>query len=156
MDVILTERMDQLGEAGDIVSVSRGYARNFLIPRGMAYVADDGHRRIMDEEARLAGLRSKKLKLVAQCRKKGDMWQDYLIQEYTAYRGYEALTDNSFRARLVLALGFQRRPNLLLVSIDSFTLTLLASSSRSLACSRWVMSSWTETRTAALPTCGSL
>jgi len=66
MDVILTERMDQLGEAGDIVSVSRGYARNFLIPRGMAYVADDGHRRIMDEEARLAGLRSKKLKLVAE------------------------------------------------------------------------------------------
>ena len=45
--------------------------------------------------------KQKKLKLVAQCRKKGDMWQDYLIQEYTAYRGYEALTDNSFRARLV-------------------------------------------------------
>jgi hypothetical protein len=43
----------------------------------------------------------KKLKLVAQCRKKGDMWQDYLIQEYTTYRGYEVLTDNSFRARLV-------------------------------------------------------
>jgi large subunit ribosomal protein L9 len=66
MDVILTERMDQLGEAGDIVSVTRGYARNFLIPRGMAYVADDSHRRIMDEEARLEGLRSKKLKLVAE------------------------------------------------------------------------------------------
>lgn len=66
MDVILTERVDQLGEAGDIVSVNRGYARNFLIPRGMAYVADDSHRRIMDEEARLAGLRSKKLKLVAE------------------------------------------------------------------------------------------
>jgi large subunit ribosomal protein L9 len=66
MDVILTGRVDQLGEAGDIVSVNRGYARNFLIPRGLAYVADDSHRRIMDEEARLAGLRSKKLKLVAE------------------------------------------------------------------------------------------
>ena len=66
MDVILTSRVDQLGDAGDIVSVTRGYARNFLIPRGMAMVADDTHRRIMDEEARLSGLRSKKLKLVAE------------------------------------------------------------------------------------------
>ena len=66
MDVILTARVDQLGDAGDIVSVTRGYARNFLIPRGQAMAANDTHRRIMDEEARLSGLRSKKLKLVAE------------------------------------------------------------------------------------------
>lgn len=66
MDVILTESVDQLGGAGEIVSVNRGYARNYLIPRGMAMICDDSHRRIMDEEARLEGLRSKKLKLVAE------------------------------------------------------------------------------------------
>ncbi len=66
MDVILTKNVDQLGNAGEIVSVSRGFARNFLIPRGIAVVADDSHRRVMDEEARLAGLRSKKLKIAAE------------------------------------------------------------------------------------------
>jgi large subunit ribosomal protein L9 len=66
MDVILTDSVDQLGEAGEIVTVNRGYARNFLIPQGKAVICDDSQRRIMDEEARLEGLRSKKLKLVAE------------------------------------------------------------------------------------------
>lgn len=45
----------------------------------------------------------KKLKLVAQCRKKGELYQDYLLQEYAAYQGYEALTDISFQTRLMEA-----------------------------------------------------
>lgn len=47
--------------------------------------------------------KQKKLKLVAQCRRKGDIWEDYLLQEYTIYRAYEALTEHSFQTRLVSA-----------------------------------------------------
>ena len=36
MDVILREDVDKLGLRGDVVSVARGYARNFLFPRGLA------------------------------------------------------------------------------------------------------------------------
>ncbi len=36
MEIILLERVANLGDLGDIVSVKNGYARNFLIPQGMA------------------------------------------------------------------------------------------------------------------------
>jgi large subunit ribosomal protein L9 len=39
MDVILLEDVDKIGLRGDVVSVARGYARNFLLPRRLAEVA---------------------------------------------------------------------------------------------------------------------
>ncbi|HUO52072.1 MAG TPA: 50S ribosomal protein L9 [Gemmatimonadaceae bacterium] len=54
MEVILRQSIDQLGQPGDIVKVSAGYARNFLLPRGLAYEATAGNRkRIAQEKARL-------------------------------------------------------------------------------------------------------
>src|SRR5579864_6217867 len=41
MDVILLEDVDKVGLRGDVVSVARGYARNFLLPRRLAEVAND-------------------------------------------------------------------------------------------------------------------
>jgi len=66
MDVILKQQVDHLGEIGDTISVSRGYARNYLIPKGLAVVADERHRRMLVEEARLDGQRSVKLKRAAE------------------------------------------------------------------------------------------
>ncbi len=40
MEVILNESIESLGKAGDIVQVSDGYARNYLIPKGIAIVAN--------------------------------------------------------------------------------------------------------------------
>ncbi len=40
MEVILNESIESLGKAGDIVNVSDGYARNYLIPKGIAIVAN--------------------------------------------------------------------------------------------------------------------
>jgi large subunit ribosomal protein L9 len=52
--VILRQSVDQLGQPGDIVKVSAGYARNFLLPRGYAYEATPGNReRIAQERQRL-------------------------------------------------------------------------------------------------------
>ena len=53
MDVILREDVEKLGQAGQVVSVKDGYARNFLLPRGLAYPATDGNRRRLDAEQRL-------------------------------------------------------------------------------------------------------
>lgn len=54
MEVILRHAIDKLGYPGDIVTVSPGYARNCLIPRGFAYEATDGNkRRIALERSRL-------------------------------------------------------------------------------------------------------
>jgi large subunit ribosomal protein L9 len=41
MQVILREDVPHLGELGDVVVVKSGYARNFLLPRGLAVVAND-------------------------------------------------------------------------------------------------------------------
>ena len=35
MQVILLERVDKLGQMGDVVNVKPGFARNFLLPRGL-------------------------------------------------------------------------------------------------------------------------
>lgn len=47
MKVILTEKVPTLGNIGEIVNVSAGHARNFLVPRGLAMVADDGNKRLL-------------------------------------------------------------------------------------------------------------
>ena len=54
MQVILRNAVDKLGHPGDIVSVSPGFARNYLIPRGFAFEATEGNRkRIALEKGRL-------------------------------------------------------------------------------------------------------
>ena len=44
MDVILLERIDKLGQMGDVVKVKTGYARNFLLPQKKALRATDANR----------------------------------------------------------------------------------------------------------------
>jgi large subunit ribosomal protein L9 len=54
MEVILRQAVDNLGHPGDIVDVSAGYARNFLLPRGIAYEATLGNKKkIAQEKERL-------------------------------------------------------------------------------------------------------
>jgi large subunit ribosomal protein L9 len=53
MKVILKEDLSNLGVAGDVVDVKAGYARNYLLPQGLAYLASAGNiRRIEDERKR--------------------------------------------------------------------------------------------------------
>ncbi|HEY9479422.1 MAG TPA: 50S ribosomal protein L9 [Gemmatimonadaceae bacterium] len=54
MEVILRQTIESVGNPGDIVKVSNGYARNYLLPHGLAYEATPGNRkRIAAEKARL-------------------------------------------------------------------------------------------------------
>jgi large subunit ribosomal protein L9 len=50
MEVILRRAVEKLGHPGDIVKVSPGYARNFLLPRGYAYEATPGNKRRIEQE----------------------------------------------------------------------------------------------------------
>ena len=50
MKVILRKDFEALGQIGDIVDVKEGYARNFLIPRKIAYTALTGNLRALEEE----------------------------------------------------------------------------------------------------------
>jgi len=57
MEVILMQSVDNLGEMGDTVTVNRGYARNFLIPKGLAVLATEGHRKLVAEHMKLESKR---------------------------------------------------------------------------------------------------
>ena len=50
MEIILRETIDNLGHPGDVVTVRAGYARNYLMPRKLAYVATPGNLKIMEQE----------------------------------------------------------------------------------------------------------
>lgn len=60
MKVILRKEHEKLGQVGAVVDVKDGYARNFLIPKGIAYPATDGNMRALNEEKKQAERRSTK------------------------------------------------------------------------------------------------
>lgn len=66
--VILKQDMDNLGESGDVVDVKPGYARNYLIPQGLAYEASEANVRRLEEESRRAEERAKRDYLEARRR----------------------------------------------------------------------------------------
>jgi len=50
MKVILRKENDKLGAIGDVIEVKRGFAVNYLIPQGIALVANDNNLRLLKEE----------------------------------------------------------------------------------------------------------
>lgn len=61
VQVVLKEDVDNLGDTGDLVKVRPGYARNFLIPRGMAALATRGNISQIEHEKKLALAKAAKL-----------------------------------------------------------------------------------------------
>lgn len=71
MEVILRQAVDSLGHPGDIVTVSSGYARNYLLPRGIAYQATEGNKkRIAQEKARLEAAEAQRRESAAEIAKR--------------------------------------------------------------------------------------
>jgi len=66
MKVILKKDFENLGKAGDVVQVKNGYARNYLVPRGIALTASERNMRILEEEAKLNARREVKNKREAE------------------------------------------------------------------------------------------
>jgi large subunit ribosomal protein L9 len=60
MKIILRDDITSLGEAGEVVEVKDGYARNYLVPRGMAYPATKGNVKVWEDE------KKKRYKRIAQ------------------------------------------------------------------------------------------
>jgi large subunit ribosomal protein L9 len=52
MKVILKEKVKNLGNVGEMHSVTAGFARNYLIPRSLAVVADEGNKKMMADQKR--------------------------------------------------------------------------------------------------------
>ncbi|HEU5039230.1 MAG TPA: 50S ribosomal protein L9 [Gemmatimonadales bacterium] len=57
IEVILREDVKSLGRAGEMVRVKPGYARNYLLPQGLAYEATEGNKKRIAAETRARGVR---------------------------------------------------------------------------------------------------
>jgi large subunit ribosomal protein L9 len=66
IQLLLIQNIEHLGKQGEVVEVRRGYANNYLLPQGLATLASDHHRRMVEkhrsrlaeiEKSRLADLR---------------------------------------------------------------------------------------------------
>ena len=66
MKVILREKYEQLGDAGTIIEVANGYARNFLIPRNIAMQYSKSSLKILEEEKKGKEVRKNKEKRLAE------------------------------------------------------------------------------------------
>ena len=60
MKVILTDDVKGLGQRGDVLNVAAGYARNFLLPKELAYTATPGNIKRLDQEKKRYDVRMAK------------------------------------------------------------------------------------------------
>ena len=66
MKVILQKDVPHLGTIGDLVKVKDGYGRNFLLPRGLAVLANESNTRQLNHQKRLAQTLAAKQKAAAE------------------------------------------------------------------------------------------
>ena len=64
MEIILQEDVENLGQIGDVVKVRDGFARNYLLPRGLALEANRRNLRVLEHQKRLVA--AKKERTVSQ------------------------------------------------------------------------------------------
>ena len=67
MKLILSHNVESLGVIGDIVKVKGGYARNFLVPRGLAVVANEGNEKALKQQLKV--LEKKKQQILDEAKK---------------------------------------------------------------------------------------
>jgi len=108
MELILREDVEKLGVRGQVVKVADGYARNFLLPRRLAVIANEANKKIVEQE-RQAHLR-KEAKEKASAQELGNMMagvavsiyqkageQDQLFGSVTAKDIADALESQNYR-----------------------------------------------------------
>jgi large subunit ribosomal protein L9 len=66
MEVILREDIKTLGRAGELVRVKPGYARNYLLPQGLAYEATEGNKKRIAAESKARAARGQAEKAEAE------------------------------------------------------------------------------------------
>ncbi len=66
MDVILLKDIEQVGKEGAVVYVKPGFARNYLLPRGLALAANQANIRVIEERKRQASVKAERIRKQAE------------------------------------------------------------------------------------------
>ncbi|WP_174274650.1 50S ribosomal protein L9 [Sphingomonas bacterium] len=122
MDVILLERVEKLGQIGDVVSVKTGFARNFLLPRKKALRANEANKKVFEAnkanivaenatrrseaEAASKGIEGKTLTLIRQASNTGQLYgsvsardlADLLVEDGAKVARNQVILDRPIKA----------------------------------------------------------
>jgi large subunit ribosomal protein L9 len=131
MQIILMEKVVNLGQLGDVVKVKDGYARNFLIPQRKAKRATDANK--AEFEAKRVELEAKANEVLVAAQARGEKLEGYMVQvtqkagvdgrlfgSVTNHDIAEALTKQGFDVKK----GEVVMPNGPLKTVGDFPLTL--------------------------------
>lgn len=118
MEVILKKDVQNIGEAGDIVNVKDGYARNFLFPQNLAEIATKGAKE--NREKNLARIKAKQEKLHAEALELAKKIEELGSIEFSAKAGesgklFGAITTKKLAEEIKAKLG---------VDVDRKTISL--------------------------------
>jgi large subunit ribosomal protein L9 len=108
MEVILREDYISLGYIGDTVKVRRGFARNYLIPRGIAIEASSGNERQLKHK--LSGIISKRIKKKAEAEQfakvLGQVTVEFTLKVGASGKSFGSVTSRDIETSLK-ALGYE-------------------------------------------------
>ncbi len=110
MEVILKKDVQNIGEAGDIVTVKDGYARNFLLPQNFAEIATKGAKE--NREKNLARIKAKQEKLHAEALEVAKKIEALEVIEFSAKAGesgklFGAITTKKLAEELAVKAGVE-------------------------------------------------
>lgn len=108
MELILREDVQGLGVRGDVVSVKAGYARNHLLPHGLAVLATEAQKRVLVKESRLREIRDEKIRsnLSAAAEKMSDLSTTVVVQAGEEDKLYGSVTAQDI-AEAIVKQGFE-------------------------------------------------
>jgi large subunit ribosomal protein L9 len=108
MDLILREDVQGLGVRGDVVNVKAGYARNYLLPRGLAVLATEAQKKVLEKETRLREIRDEKMRsnLSAVAEKMSDLSTTIVVQAGEEDKLYGSVTAHDI-AEAIVKQGFE-------------------------------------------------
>ena len=64
MEIILTKDIENLGYKNDLKKVKPGYARNYLIPKGLAIVANTANKKVLEETTKQQAVKEEKKRYI--------------------------------------------------------------------------------------------
>jgi large subunit ribosomal protein L9 len=121
IQLMLIQNVEHLGKSGEVVEVKPGYANNFLLPEGLAIVANDHHKRMVEkhkaklleiEQKRLASLRTmadelskQSLNIEANANEEGHLYGSVGATEIVAAlkaNGFSSVTSEQIKLQGVL------------------------------------------------------
>lgn len=120
MELILKKDVQNIGEAGDIVTVKDGYARNYLLPKDFAEIATKGAKE--NREKNLARIKAKQEKLHAEALETAKKIEAVGVLEFAAKAGesgklFGAITTKKLAEELAAKAGVEVDRKL--ISLDS-------------------------------------